>query len=106
MCLVGVLVDGGLRVEQDGRQAVLGPGDLSFIDPARPFEQSFTRRRRLERCRQDLRDPEQRYRPGAAIGTHWGFLSAAHFSRAFRDEYGIPPAEFRARSAMLARDET
>jgi hypothetical protein len=42
VCLVGVLVDGGLRVEQDGRQAVLGPGDLSFIDPARPFEQSFT----------------------------------------------------------------
>lgn len=40
VCLVGVLVDGGLRVEQDGRQAVLGPGDLSFIDPARPFEQS------------------------------------------------------------------
>ena len=35
VCLVGVLVDGGLRVEQDGRQAVLRPGDLSFIDPAR-----------------------------------------------------------------------
>ena len=41
MCLVGVLVDGGLRVEQDGRQVTCF-GDLSFIDPARPFEQSFT----------------------------------------------------------------
>jgi AraC-like DNA-binding protein len=66
----------------------------------------WVRRRRLERCRQDLRDPAQRYRPVAAIGAHWGFLSAAHFSRAFRYEYGVPPAEFRTRSAMLARDET
>jgi AraC-like DNA-binding protein len=57
----------------------------------------WVRRRRLERCRQDLRDPAQRYRPVAAIGAHWGFLSDAHFSRAFRDEYGVPPAEFRTR---------
>lgn len=32
VCLVGVLVDGQLRIEQDGRQAVLRPGDLSFVD--------------------------------------------------------------------------
>ena len=241
VCLVGVLVEGEVRIDQDGRQAVLRPGDLSFTDPARPFEQSFTamrnirvcvpkamiplrdrelgeltgvripgdrgagalasaltrqlarsvdelpapevarlgtavvdvlavalagrldrtsavpgarertllhriyafveqqladpglsprsiaaahhislrylhklfeaepvtvggwvRRRRLERCRQDLRDPAQRDRPVAAIGTHWGFLSAAHFSRAFRDAYGVPPAEFRTRSATPA----
>lgn len=242
--LVGVLVEGDVRVEQDGRQAVLRPGDLSFIDPARPFEQSFTvmrnirvsvpkamislrhrelgeltgvripgdrgagalasalarqladsvdelpapeaarlgiavvdllavalagrldrtsavpearertlvhriyafveqrltdpelsprgiaaahhislrylhklfedepvtvgdwiRRRRLERCRQDLCDPTQRDRPVAAIGARWGFRSAAHFSRAFRDAYGVAPAEFRTRAAARARDE-
>jgi AraC-like DNA-binding protein len=234
VCLVGVLVEGELRVEQDGRQAVLRPGDLSFIDPGRPFEHSFTavrnirvsvpkamiglrdrelgeltgvripgdrgagalasalarqlahsvdelpasevarlgaavvdvlavalagrldraaavpgawerallhriyalieqqladpglsprsiaaalhislryvhrlfeaepatvsdwiRRRRLQRCCQDLRDPAQHSRPVAAIGAHWGFLSASHFSRVFREAYGIPPAEFR-----------
>ena len=38
----------------------------------------WVRRRRLQRCRQDLRDPEQRYRPVAAIGARWGFVSAAH----------------------------
>lgn len=236
MCIVGVLVEGDLRVEQDGRRAILRSGDLSFIDPARPFEQSFTamrnirvcvpkpmlplhdrefreltgtripgdsgagalasalvrqltstvdelpapekarlgtvlvdmlavalagrldktsmasgawertllhriytfierrlpdpdltphsiaaahhislrhlhklfesepstvaawiRRRRLERCRRDLRDPTQHNRPVAAIGARWGFPSAAHFSRAFRDAYGVAPAEFRAR---------
>jgi AraC-binding-like domain len=40
VCLVGVLVEGEVRIDQDGRQAVLRPGDLSFTDPARPFEQS------------------------------------------------------------------
>jgi AraC-like DNA-binding protein len=245
VCLVGVLIEGELRVQQDDRQAVLRPGDLSFIDPGRPFEHSFTamrnirvsvpkamiplrdrelgeltgvripgdrgagalasaltrqlahsvdelsasevarlgtavvdvlavalagrldrtsavpearertllhriyafveqqfadpelsprsiaaahhislrylhklfqaepvtvsdwiRRRRLERCRQDLRDPTQRNRPVAAIGAHWGFLSAPHFSRVFRDAHGVSPAEFRTRSAMPTRDET
>ena len=42
VCLVGMLVDGELRVEQDDRQAVLGPGDLSFVDPSRPSMRSFT----------------------------------------------------------------
>src|SRR4051812_32986746 len=34
VCLIGVLVNGELCVEQDGRQAVLRPGDLSYVDPA------------------------------------------------------------------------
>jgi AraC-like DNA-binding protein len=45
--LVGVLVDGELRVEQDGRQAVLRPGDLSLVDPARPSQRSFTAMRTI-----------------------------------------------------------
>jgi transcriptional regulator GlxA family with amidase domain len=61
---------------------------------------------RLERCRQDLRDPTQRNRPVAAIGAQWGFLSAPHFSRVFRDAHGVSPAEFRTRSAMPAHGET
>jgi AraC-like DNA-binding protein len=53
------------------------------------------RRRRLERCSRDLRDPVLRERPVAAIALRWGFVSAAHFNRAFRDAYGLPPGEFR-----------
>jgi AraC-like DNA-binding protein len=239
VCLIGILVDGELRVEQDGRQAVLRAGDLSFIDPARPSTRSFTamhtitlsvpramiplrdrdlaqltgvripgdrgagalasglarqlagridqvspseaaplstavvdtltvamagrldrmsavvdarerillhrvyafienhlpdpelsppgiaaahhvslrflyklfegeavtiagwiRRRRLERCRQDLVDPALRDRPVAAIAGRWGMPNAAHFNRAFRTAYGVPPAEYRARAAL------
>ena len=54
------------------------------------------RRRRLERCRQDLLDPGLRDRPVSAIGARWGLQDAAAFSRAFRKAYGLPPGEYRA----------
>lgn len=54
------------------------------------------RRRRLERCRQDLLDPGLRDRPVNAVGARWGFQDAAAFSRAFRATYGVPPGEYRA----------
>jgi AraC-like DNA-binding protein len=234
VCLVGILVEGELRVEQDDRQAIVRPGDLSFVDPSRPSKRSFTamrtvtfsiprpmvplrehdlaeltgtripgdrgagalasmmarqlasrvdevssadavrlgaavvetlavalasrldrasalpeatqptllhriyafieqhladpelsldviaaahhislrylhklfepetatigdwiRRRRLERCRQDLLNPALSNRAVAAIGARWGLLDAAHFSRIFRATYGLPPAEYR-----------
>jgi AraC-like DNA-binding protein len=57
---------------------------------------AWIRRRRLERCRSDLLDPAQRHTPVSAIAARWGFASAAHFSRAFRAAYGLPPAEYRA----------
>jgi AraC-like DNA-binding protein len=61
---------------------------------------------RLERCRRDLLDPTHSDLPASAIGFAWGFADAAHFSRAFRDAYGHPPAEYRRlgrdRSAPLA----
>ena len=54
------------------------------------------RRRRLERCRQDLLDPALGDRPVSAVGARWGFPDAAVFSRAFRAAYGLPPGEYRA----------
>jgi AraC-like DNA-binding protein len=54
------------------------------------------RRRRLERCRQDLLDLRQPDRPVHAVGARWGFRDAAAFSRAFRATYGLPPGEYRA----------
>jgi AraC-like DNA-binding protein len=56
----------------------------------------WIRRRRLERCRSDLLDPARRHTPVAVIAERWGFRGAAHFSRAFRAAYGLPPAEYRA----------
>ena len=55
----------------------------------------WIRQRRLDRCRRDLLDPSLRERPVAAIGSRWGLPDAAHFSRIFKNAYGLPPAEYR-----------
>ena len=67
-----------------------------LFEPTGSGVAEFIRRRRLDRCRRDLLDPEQAARPVAAVGARWGLLDAAHFSRAFKREYGVPPAEYRA----------
>ncbi|HEX6444402.1 MAG TPA: helix-turn-helix domain-containing protein [Streptosporangiales bacterium] len=60
----------------------------------------FVRLRRLERCRRDLADPALASRPAYAIGLAWGFTDPAHFTRSFREEYGVPPGEYRSRAAV------
>lgn len=53
------------------------------------------RRRRLERCREDLTSPRLRDLPVHAIGARWGLTTAAGFGRAFRAAYGLSPGEHR-----------
>jgi len=53
------------------------------------------RQRRLERCRTDLTDPALADRTVAAIAARWGFVDAAHFSRVFKQAYGMSPRELR-----------
>lgn len=59
---------------------------------------TFIRARRLDRCRRELGDPLTAHRPIGQVATRWGFADAAHFSRAFRAEFGEPPSSFRART--------
>nr|WP_042180238.1 helix-turn-helix domain-containing protein [Kibdelosporangium sp. MJ126-NF4]CEL14275.1 Transcriptional regulator, AraC family [Kibdelosporangium sp. MJ126-NF4]CTQ88642.1 Transcriptional regulator, AraC family [Kibdelosporangium sp. MJ126-NF4] len=53
------------------------------------------RERRLEQCRRDLVAPTARDKTVGAIGAHWGFVDAAHFSRVFKATYGVSPREYR-----------
>jgi AraC-like DNA-binding protein len=60
--------------------------------------ESFThyiRLRRLERCKLDLLSPRYGDQSISSICFRWGFNGSAHFSRAFRQEYGVSPREFR-----------
>lgn len=57
---------------------------------------TWIRTRRLEQCRRDLLDPMLADRPVAAVAARWGFVDAAHFSRAFKTAFGISPSEYRA----------
>ncbi|GGY79902.1 hypothetical protein GCM10010300_24790 [Streptomyces olivaceoviridis] len=73
------------------------------------FEQEGTtvagwiRAQRLERCRRDLLRPRALETGVAVIARRWGFVSAAHFSRAFRDAYGMTPREWLVHGLSDAR---
>jgi AraC-like DNA-binding protein len=67
-----------------------------LFEPTGDSVADLIRRRRLDRCRRDLLDPDQAERPVAAVGARWGLADGAHFSRAFKRAYGLAPGEFRA----------
>jgi AraC-like DNA-binding protein len=52
----------------------------------------YLRYRRLARSHDDLLFGSD---PVAVVALRWGFASPAHFSRVFRDRYGIPPSRLR-----------
>lgn len=56
---------------------------------------AWIRHRRLEQCRQALRDPRNEGKAVAAIAAEWGFTDSAYFSRAFRKEFGVSPSSLR-----------
>jgi AraC-like DNA-binding protein len=52
-------------------------------------------RRRLERSAEQLADPLHAARQINALAYACGFASAAHFSRTFKQQFGMAPAEYR-----------
>ncbi|MEE1735339.1 helix-turn-helix domain-containing protein [Streptomyces sp. BE147] len=55
----------------------------------------WIRSHRLEACHRELATPNARYRTIASIGRSWGFIDAAHFSRVFKQAYGLSPRAWR-----------
>ena len=51
--------------------------------------------RRLQRCRDALRDKRLERRQISDIAFAWGFNDAAHFSRSFRTRFGVTPRAWR-----------
>jgi AraC-like DNA-binding protein len=56
----------------------------------------WIQQRRLEECRRELSRPGRASPSVSAIAHRWGFTSPAHFSRAFRAAYGMPPRVWQA----------
>jgi AraC-like DNA-binding protein len=53
---------------------------------------------RLEACRNHLADPALAHRHITEIAFAWGFNDPSHFSRSFKDRFGISPRDYRASS--------
>lgn len=53
---------------------------------------------RLTRCAEDLRSRAYRDAGVAEIAYAWGFSDPAHFSRAFKQQFGLNPREYREQS--------
>lgn len=51
--------------------------------------------RRLEAAHHELASPRRRNQTIAAIARRWGFADSTHFSRRFRQAYGVSPREWR-----------
>lgn len=62
----------------------------------------LVRRCRLARCAENLRDPALSDLNLTQIAYRWGFNDSAHFSRAFKDEFGQTPSDYRV--AALGAD--
>ena len=77
-----------------------------LFESARDTFGNYVRRRRLERAAQDLSNPLLDRFSISQICFRWGFNDAAHFSRAFRDHYGVSPREYRtnARTGVPSTD--
>lgn len=58
-------------------------------------------RRRLEECASQLHNPVCQHDSIASIAQHFGFISPAHFSRAFRKQFGFTPRDFRKRNLLV-----
>ncbi|MYX93384.1 helix-turn-helix domain-containing protein [Streptomyces sp. SID486] len=56
-------------------------------------------RRRLEECGRELARRGRVTPTVSSVAQRWGFVSPAHFSRAFRAAYGVSPREWRDRRA-------
>lgn len=52
-------------------------------------------RLRLERCREDLLDPSCAHRSITDIAYSWGFNNSNHFSRCFKQAFGLCPRQLR-----------
>ena len=66
----------------------------------------WIKERRLERCRHDLEDPRLlRDRIGTICARH-GYIDSAHFSRLFKQKYGLSPRAFREQTMRGANATT
>lgn len=91
------LADPQLGVDKLAALTQLSPGHIHRLFETEAHTVAATiRLRRLEACRADLADPDLAHHAIGEIAYRWGFNQAAHFSRLFKQAFGLTPGEWRA----------
>lgn len=94
--IMGRLTDPDLSVESVARAIGVSARHLNRTFAADNTTVSqFIHRQRLDGAHKELVDPAASVRRIADIAARWGFSSQAHFTRAFRREFGCTPSEMR-----------
>ncbi|MBF9066705.1 helix-turn-helix transcriptional regulator [Streptacidiphilus sp. NEAU-YB345] len=94
-----------------GPQAIADQNGVSLRYLHQLFQRQGTtvgrwiRSRRLDAARRELARPDALRREVSAVAARWGFTSASHFSRAFRETYGISPVQWRTQARAAAHSE-
>jgi len=81
-----------------GTAAALGMSSRHVNNLLAARDQSFGRyvlARRLDQCRRNLADPSLAHRQISEIAFAWGFNDQSHFSRTFKDRFGLSPRDYR-----------
>lgn len=90
------LRDPGLSVEQVATKFGISKRYVHKLFNADGATMSqFLWQERLERCRAALGDEDMAGRSITEIAFLWGFNNSAHFSKMFRNRYGMSPTQFR-----------
>ncbi|HEX6519736.1 MAG TPA: helix-turn-helix domain-containing protein, partial [Streptosporangiaceae bacterium] len=90
------LADPGLGAERIARAMFISVRQVYKLWEAEPSPLGqWIVERRLEAARQELASPRRRNQTIAAIARRWGFADSTHFSRRFRQAYGMSPREWR-----------
>ncbi|MGS5087576.1 AraC-like ligand-binding domain-containing protein [Hydrogenophaga sp. A37] len=96
------LRDPVLSVASVAQAAGLSPDHLSRLFRGEPLPLSrLIWQWRLEACHRDLVDPRLASRSVSDIAFSWGFNEAAHFSRSFKELYGLTPREWRQQALAV-----
>ncbi len=85
------------RIAHACNMSVRGLHRLFADNPAGSIS-SYLWQRRLARCADELRDPGAVHRSITDICFSYGFSSTSHFSRLFKDQFGLPPVRYRVGS--------
>jgi AraC-like DNA-binding protein len=95
------LADAELTVETIARACAMSVRSVhrAFSDASAGSVSKHIWLRRLSRCAATLRDPRQAHRPITDICLSWGFNSTSHFSRLFKERFGLTPREYRVTEA-------